>query len=113
LDFLDRVSLRAARRVDLDVFALLLVDQRTRDRRGDRDAPLLGVRLGFADDLPDLLLVGVLIDQRDGCAAVRRACLVVVVLTTRRAGGAEVDRVARQFGDTDPSAARELVLELG
>jgi hypothetical protein len=30
--------------------------------------PLLGVGLGLADDLPDLLLVGVLVDQRDGRA---------------------------------------------
>src|SRR5690242_16888452 len=42
LDLLDLVGLGAAGRVHLDGFALLLVDQRARDRRGDRNPPLLG-----------------------------------------------------------------------
>ncbi len=54
---------------------------------------LLGVGFGLADDLPDLLLVGVLVDQRDGRA--------------------EGDRVARQLRDVDHVGARQLVLELG
>src|SRR5207342_2836627 len=93
LDLLDLVSLGAAGRVDLDGFAFLLVDQRARDRGGDRNATLLGVRLGLADDLPYLLLVGVLVDQRDGRA--------------------EGDRVTRQLGNINHVGARQLVLELG
>src|SRR5690349_12778131 len=93
LDLLDLVGLGAAGRVHLDGFALLLVDQRARDRRGDRNPPLLGVGLGLADDLPHLLLVGVLVDQRDGRA--------------------ERNRVAGQFRHVDDVGARKLVLELG
>src|SRR5262245_62841310 len=93
LDLLDRVGLGATRSVDLDVLALLLVDQRTRNRRGDRNASLLGVRLGLADDLPDLLLIGVLVDECDGRT--------------------EGDRVTRQLRNVNHVGARELVLELG
>src|SRR5262249_50035955 len=56
------------------------------------DASGLGVGFGFADDLPDLLLVGVLVNERD-----RRA---------------ERDGVAREFRYVDDVGARELVLEL-
>ena len=77
---------------DLDVGALGLADQRARQRRGDRDAALLGVGLGLAHDLPDLLFLGVFVHQRDG--------------------GAELDGIARELGDIDDVGARELVLEL-
>src|SRR6202012_5914345 len=68
LDLGDLVSLGAAGRHDFDRGALFLADQRTRQRRGDGDAALLGVGLRLADDLPDRLLVGVFVDQRDGGA---------------------------------------------
>ena len=93
LDLLHLVALGAARGDDLDRGALGLADQRARERRGDRDAAGLGVGLRLADDLPHLLLVGVLVDQRDGRA--------------------ELDGVAGQLGDVDHLGARELVLELG
>src|SRR3954471_1353212 len=93
LDLGDLVGLGAAGRHHLDGFALLLVDQRARQRRGNRDATLFGVGLGLADDLPDLLLVGVLVDQGHGRA--------------------ELDGVAAQLGDVDHVGARELVLKLG
>src|SRR5438105_3880014 len=93
LDLGDRVGLGATGRHHLDGLALLLVDQRARQRRGDRDAAFLGVGLGLADDLPDLLLIGVLVDQGHGRA--------------------ELDGVAAELGDVDHVGARELVLELG
>src|ERR1051326_474122 len=68
LDLLDLERLGAARRDDLDLGALGLADQRAGERGGDGDAAGLGVGLGLADDLPDPLLVGVLVDQRDGGA---------------------------------------------
>src|SRR5579871_1127377 len=68
LDLGDLVGLGAARRHHLDRVALLLADQRTRQRRGDRDAALLRVGLGLADDLPHLLLLGIFVDQRNGRA---------------------------------------------
>ena len=77
LDFGDLVGLGAAGRDDFHRRALLLADQRARQRRGDGDAAFLGVGLRLADDLPHRLLVGVLIDQGDG--------------------GAELDGVAAQF----------------
>src|ERR1044072_1521369 len=58
LDLLHLVGFRAGRRDHLDRGALRLADQGARERRGDRDAPLLGVGLRFADDLPHLLLLG-------------------------------------------------------
>src|ERR1051325_8793021 len=79
LDLLHLIGLRAARRDHFDRCTLGLADQRARERRGDRDAAGLGVRLRLADDLPYLLLVGVLVDQRDGRA--------------------ELDGFARQLGD--------------
>src|SRR5262245_35664108 len=93
LDLLDLVTLGAVWLVALDCLALLLVDQRARNRRGDRNASLLGVCLGLADDLPNLLLVGVLVDQRDGRT--------------------EGDRVTRQLRNVNHVGARELVFELG
>src|SRR5205807_129284 len=60
---------------------------------GDGDALLLGVGLRLADDLPHLLLVGILVDHGDGRA--------------------ERDGFAGQFRDVDHLGARELVLELG
>jgi hypothetical protein len=54
---------------------------------------MLGVGLGLADDLPDVLLVGVLVDQRHGRA--------------------ELDGVAAELRNVDDLGARELVLELG
>src|SRR3569623_2675396 len=81
VDFGDLVGLGAAGGDDLDRGALLLADQRARERRGDGDAALLGVGLGFADDLVDALLLGVLVDQR--------------------AGRTEHNGVARQLRDVD------------
>src|ERR1700746_1543506 len=68
LDLGDLVGLGAAGRVDLDGRAFLLADQRTRERRGDGDFALLGIGLDLADELPHLLLLGVLVDQSDGGA---------------------------------------------
>src|SRR3954447_21487946 len=93
LDLGDLVGLGAAGGDDLHRGALLLADQRAGQGRGDRDAALLGVGFGLADDLPYRLLVGVLVDQRHG--------------------GAELDGVAGQFRDVDDVGARQLVLELG
>src|SRR5208282_1974551 len=93
LDFDDLIRLGAARRDDLDLDALLLADQRPRERRSNGDLALLGVRFGFADDLPHRLLVGILVDQRDGRA--------------------ECDRVAGKLRYVNDFGARELVLELG
>src|SRR5947208_12415031 len=64
LDFLDLVGLGAARRHYLDAGALGLADERAGKRRGNRDLALLGIGLGLADDLPHLLLLGVLVEQR-------------------------------------------------
>src|SRR5262249_33657005 len=89
----DLEGLGAAGRDDLDRVALLLAHQRARERRRDGDALLLGVGLGLADDLPHLLLFGVLVDDSDGRA--------------------ERDGFTRQFRDVDHLGARELVLELG
>ena len=63
------------------------------ERGHDRDLAFLGVRLRLADDLPDPLFLGVLVDQRDG--------------------GAEFDGLARQFRHVDDLGAREPVLKLG
>ena len=93
LDLGDLIGLGAARRHDLDGCALLLANQRARQRRGDGDAALLGVRLDLADDLPHRLLVGVFVDQRHG--------------------GAELDGVTGELGDVDDVGARQLVLKLG
>ena len=62
------VGLGAARRDDLHGDALGLADQRPRDRGSDGNLALAGVGLRFADDLPDLLLVAILVDQGDGGA---------------------------------------------
>src|SRR5437016_13238584 len=66
LDHLERLG--AAGGDDLDRVALFLSNQGTGERRGDRNALLLGVGLGLADDLPYPLLVGVLVDHRHGRA---------------------------------------------
>src|SRR6478609_11788193 len=93
LDLGDLVGLGPAGGHDLYRRALLLADQRARQRRGDGDAALLGIGFRLADDLPHRFLVGVFIDQRD-----RRA---------------ELDGVAGQLGDVDDVGARKLVLQLG
>src|SRR5215470_14005350 len=64
LDFLDLIGLGAAGRDNFDIRALGLADERTRERRRDRDLALLGVGLGLTDDLPHSFLVSVLVDQR-------------------------------------------------
>ena len=92
LDLGDLVGLGAARRDDFHRGALLLADQRACERRGDRDAAFLRIGFGLADDLPDLLLLGVLVDGGDGRA--------------------ELDGVAGQLRHVDDVGARELVLEL-
>ena len=92
-DLEDLVALAAARRVDLDRVALLLADQGAGRGRGDRDLALLHVGLHLADDLVGLLLLGILILERDRAA--------------------EHHRVALQLGDVDDLGARQLVLELG
>src|SRR5260370_36941827 len=68
LDLHDLVRLGAAGRHDLDLRALLLADERARDRRGDRDLSLLGVGFRFADDRQANLLLGILVDQGSGRA---------------------------------------------
>src|SRR5712692_2404631 len=68
LDLLHLIGLGAARGYDLDLGALGLADEGAGERRGDGDAARLGVGLGLADDLPHLLLLGVLVDDRDGRA---------------------------------------------
>src|SRR5437868_609824 len=93
LDLGDLVGLGAAGSHDLHGRALLLADQRARQRRGDGDAALLGIGFGLADDLPYRLLLGVFVDQRDG--------------------GAEHDGVAGELRDVDDVGARELVFDLG
>src|ERR1019366_2918712 len=92
-DLGDLVGLGAAGRDDFHGGALLFADQRSRQRRGDGDAALLGIGFRLADDLPNRFLVGVLVDQRDGRA--------------------ELDGVAGQLADVDNIGARELVLQLG
>ena len=72
-------------------FALLISARAS--GRGDRDAAGLGIGLRLADDLPDLLLLGVLVDQRH-----RRA---------------KLDGVAGQLRHVDHFGTRELVLKLG
>src|SRR5579863_10423492 len=87
------IGFRAAGRIDLDLRALLLADQRAGERRRDGDFAFLGVSLRFADKLPDSFLLGVLIDQRHGCT--------------------ECDGVAGQLGNVDYLGARKLVFQLG
>src|SRR6185437_2334090 len=93
LHLLDFIAFGAAGGDDLDLRALALADQRLGERRGDRDAALLGVGLRLADDLPYLLLVGILVDQRHG--------------------GAEGNGVARKLRYVDHVGARQLVFQLG
>src|SRR5262249_11340277 len=92
LDLGDLVRLRAAGRRHLNGVADGLADQRARQRRGDREALGLDVRLVLADDLVGALLVGVLVDEGDGRA--------------------ELDHLARELGNVDDLGARDLVLEL-
>src|SRR5262245_56082297 len=93
LDLLDLVGLGSARRHHLDARALALADERTGERRRDRDLSLLGVGLRLADKLPHLLFVGILVDQGH-----RRA---------------ECDGIARELRHIDDLGPRELVLEFG
>src|SRR5262245_9893266 len=91
-DLDDLVRFGAARRIHLDAVALLLADERARDRRGDRDTAGMHIGLGFTDDLVDLLLFGVLVDECHG--------------------GPELDRRAVQFADVDDLGARDQALQL-
>jgi hypothetical protein len=84
----DLVGLAAARRVDVDGIADLLADQGARDRRADRDLAGLHVGLRLADDLVELLFLGVVVDQLDG--------------------GAELDRVAGRASLTSMMSARPI-----
>src|SRR6185437_15748295 len=93
LHLLDFIALGAAGGDDLDLAALALANQRLGERRGDRDAALLGVGLRLADDLPHFLLVGVLVNQRHG--------------------GGEGIGVARKLRYVDHVGARQLVFEFG
>src|ERR1700744_5941358 len=86
LDLGDLVGFRTAGSHDFHGRALLLADQRARQRRGDGNLPFLGVGFPFADDLPHRLFLGVFVDQRD-----RRA---------------ELDGVAGQLRDVDDVGAR-------
>jgi hypothetical protein len=70
-----------------------LADESARKRGRDGDLSLFRIRLGLADQLPHLLLRGVLVHQGDGSS--------------------ELDRVAGELGDVDHFGARKLVLELG
>src|SRR5262245_49069816 len=93
LDFLDLVSLGAARRHDLDRGTLGLANECAGEWGGDRNLTLLGICLRLADDLPYPALVGILVNQRDG--------------------GTKLDRVAGQLRYVDDFGAREPILELG
>ena len=88
----DLVGFGAARGRDLDAVADALADERTRQRRGHREPAVADVGLVLADDLKGLLLVGLLVRERDGRA--------------------ELDHRARQLGDVDDLGAGDLVLEL-
>ena len=93
LDLHDLIGLGAAGRDHLDLGALLLADQRAGERRGDGNLALLGIRLGLADDLPDRLFLGVLVDQSDG--------------------GAKGDGVSGKLRNVNNFGARQLVFKLG
>src|SRR3989344_2544944 len=93
LDLGDLVGLAAAGGHDLHDVARLLADDRPRDRRGDRDAAALHVGLVLAHDLVAGLLLGVLVDHRDG--------------------GAELHLAARQLGDVDHLGPRHAVFDVG
>src|SRR5699024_1208597 len=92
LDAQDLVGAAAARGRHLDALAFFLADQGTRQRRAQVQLAGVDIRLGLADDLVDLLLVGVLVDDPD-----RRA---------------ETNGVAREPGDIDDIRPAEQVLEL-
>src|SRR6478672_960931 len=92
LDFLDFIGLGATGGDDLDIGALGLADERTRERRRDRNLALLGVGFGLADNLPNLLLRRILVDHGYSRA--------------------EFDGVAGQLRHVDHLGAGELVLEL-
>src|SRR3546814_2432267 len=76
-----------------DLVALVLADQRTRDRRRNRDLPLLDVGFQVAHDLVALLLAAVGVGQQHGRAE-----------NDTRAG---IER-----GDVDDLRMRQLSLEL-
>jgi hypothetical protein len=61
----DLVFALPGRGIDGDRVALVLADQRARQRRGDRDHRQFDVRLQVADDLVALFLVGFDVGQRD------------------------------------------------
>src|SRR6056297_1209286 len=67
------VGLVAPRRAHLDAVTLFLADQGAGDGGFDVEKALFDVGLVFADDLPGLFLVGVLVHQRHGRAELDRA----------------------------------------
>ena len=81
LDVGDLVGAGAAGRRNLHAVADLPADQRLGERRGERDGPRLHVGLVRADDAVGLLLLRLLVDDRDA--------------------GAELHLVAGQLGDVD------------
>src|SRR5438552_5292537 len=68
LDLQDLVGARSPGRCDFHGIPLRLTDQRPGDRRGDRYAAVLGIRLEVAHDLVFLLRARVLVDERHGGA---------------------------------------------
>src|SRR5690348_15067529 len=64
----DVVAALPARRLELERIAFIPADQRTRDRRGHRDAALLDVGFQVADDLVDDRISAVLVFEFDGGA---------------------------------------------
>ena len=66
LDLENLVRPRAAWSGDFHRVALALADKRPRERRGDGDAALFGVRLQVADNLIGAPFLGVLVAKRDG-----------------------------------------------
>src|SRR5882757_6664691 len=70
------VNPRAARRIDFGDIAFRLADQRTRNRRADRDLPVLDVGFVVADDLVAHALAGIAVFQLDRCAKYNPALAV-------------------------------------
>src|SRR3990172_7667651 len=93
LDLDHLIGLAAPWRRHFDDVLLALAEQRAGERRSDRDLALLHVGFDLADDPVFGLLVGILVDERDG--------------------GAEHHLVALELGGIDNLGAAELVLEVG
>src|SRR5579862_2200553 len=87
----DLVGFVAARGRHLDAVALAFADQRPRQWRGHRKPAVANIGFVLADDAERLLLVGLLVGERDGCA--------------------ELDDRAGQLRHVDDLGTGDLVLE--